>query len=372
MVAVGILRKIMGGAVALAVAATVALPADALANPKIVVDVATGKVIYHEEAFQRWYPASLTKLMTSYVTFKALKSGRITLETPVVMSKQAAAQKPSKMYFKPGARMTMDTALKIMLVKSANDIAMAIGEAVGGSDDNFVSMMNAEAARLGMFSSHFVNANGMPEPGQYTTARDLAVLTVALRREFPEYASYFALEGFTNGTKKYTNYNLLIGRFDGADGMKTGFICSSGFNQIGSATRGGRTVVAVVLGADSLGGRADQAADLLQMGLTKPSAGSDTLSSLVPYGSTRDQVADIRDSICNPKAAQIRSEGRDEDGKMKLKSPYLHEMDHDPRFVVADLLPPEPGAAKGDGIEQGDGGPKLKRIPIPKPRPSQD
>lgn len=367
----GLMRNVFHVAAALVLAAPLALPADALANPKIVVDVATGRVVYHEDAFQRWYPASLTKLMTSYVTFRALKSGRITLDTPVVMSKQAAAQKPSKMFFKPGARMTMDTALKIMLVKSANDVAMAIGETVGGSDENFVSMMNAEAARLGMYSSRFVNANGMPEPGQYTTARDLAVLSVALRREFPEYAGYFALEGFINGTKKYPNYNLLIGRFDGADGMKTGFICSSGFNQIGSATRGGRTVVAVVLGADSLGGRADQAADLLQMGLTKTSMGGDTLTSLVPYGSTRDQVADIRDVICNPKAAQIRSEGRDEEGKMKLRSPYIHEMDHDPRFVVANLLPPEPGAPADQGIEQGDGGPKLKRIPIPKPRPTQ-
>lgn len=371
MVAVGFLRKIMGGTLAAALAATIALPAEALANPKIVVDVATGRVIYHQEAFQRWYPASLTKLMTAYVTFSALKGGRITLDTPVVMSKLAASQKPSKMYFKPGARMTMNTALTIMLVKSANDIAMAVGETVGGSEDNFVSMMNAEAARLGMFSTHFVNPNGMPQPGQYSTARDLAVLTVALRRDFPQYAGYFALEGFINGTKKYTNYNLLIGRFDGADGMKTGFICSSGFNQIGSATRNRRTVVAVVLGADSLGGRADQAADLMQLGLTKPETGTDTLATLAPYGENRDQVADVRDEICNPKAAQVRSEGRDEEGKMKLKSPYLHEMDHDPRFVVANLLPPEPKAANDDGIEQGDGGPKLKRIPVPKPRPMQ-
>jgi D-alanyl-D-alanine carboxypeptidase len=240
---------------------------------------------------------------------------------------------------------------------------------VGGSEGNFIAMMNAQAAQLGMTSSHFVNPNGMPEPGQYSTARDLAVLTVALRRDFPEYAPYFALEGFTNGTKKYTNYNLLIGRFDGADGMKTGFICASGFNQIGSATRGGRTVVAVVLGADSLGGRADQAAELLQLGLTKTFTGGDTLASLQPYGATRDQVADVHAQICNPKAAKVRSEGRDEEGKMKLNSPYIHEMDHDPRFVVADLLPPEPGSADNDNVEQGDGGLKISRIPIPQPRP---
>lgn len=364
-----ILRKVLNAAAALLLAAPIALPSDALANPKIVVDVATGRVLYHQEAFQRWYPASLTKLMTAYLAFKALKSGRVTLDTPVVMSKLAAAQKPSKMYFKPGARMTMDTALKIMLVKSANDIAVAIAETIGGSEGNFVSMMNAEAAELGMISSHFVNPNGMPEPGQYSTARDLAVLTVALRRDFPQYAGYFSIEGFINGTRKYTNYNLLIGRFDGADGMKTGFICSSGFNQIGSATRGGRTVVAVVLGADSLGGRADQAAELMQLGLTRTFTGNDTLGNLQPYGATRDQVADIRDEICNPKAAKVRSEGRDEDGKMKLNSPYIHEMDHDPHFVLANLLPPEPGVAANDNVEQGDGGLPVSRIPIPQPRP---
>lgn len=365
----GIWRKVFNVAAALSLAASIALPADALANPKIVVDVATGRVLYHQEAFQRWYPASLTKLMTAYLAFKALKSGRVTLDTPVVMSKLAAAQKPSKMYFKPGARMTMDTALKIMLVKSANDIAMAVAETVGGSEDNFVSMMNAEAAELGMTSTHFVNPNGMPQPGQYSTARDLAVLTVALRRDFPQYEGYFTIEGFITGKRKYTNYNLLIGRFDGADGMKTGFICASGFNQIGSATRNGRTVVAVVLGADSLGGRADQAAELMQLGLTHTFTGNDTLANLQPYGANRDQVADISADICNPKAAKVRSEGRDEDGKMVLHSPYLHAMDHDPRYVVANLLPPEPKPADNDNIEQGDGGQRISNIPIPQPRP---
>ena len=365
----GILRRILMAAAALIVAAPLALPADALANPKIVVDVGTGRVLFHQDAFQRWYPASLTKLMTAYLAFKALKSGRITLDTPVVMSKLAANQKPSKMYFKPGARMTMNTALTIMLVKSANDIAMAVGETVGGSEGAFVDMMNAEAARLGMTSSHFVNPNGMPEPGQYSTARDLAVLTVAIRREFPDYAGYFSVEGFINGTRKYTNYNLLIGRFDGADGMKTGFICSSGFNQIASATRGGRTIVSVVLGSDSLGGRADESAELLQLGFSKTFTGGDTLSTLQPYGANRDQVADIHDQICNPKAAKVRSEGRDEEGKMKLHSPYIHEMDHDPHFVVANLLPPEPGPAANDNVEQGDGGLPIANVPIPQPRP---
>ncbi len=137
------------------------------------------------------------------------------------MTKNAAAEPPSKMFYKPGQALTLDSALKILLVKSANDIAVAISETVGGSEEGFVARMNAEAQRLGMRNSRFVNPHGLPKLGQYTTARDLAILAVTLKREFPEYAGYFALEGFTTGKKVYPNYNLLIGRFDGADGMKT-------------------------------------------------------------------------------------------------------------------------------------------------------
>jgi len=132
------------------------------ANPHILVDVGTGRVLDQQEAFRRWYPASLTKLMTSYVTFRAIQSGQINLDTPVVMSKLAAAQPPAKMYFKPGQKMTLDNALKMMLVKSANDLAMAVSETVGGSQPAFVARMNAEAARLGMRDTHFINPNGLP------------------------------------------------------------------------------------------------------------------------------------------------------------------------------------------------------------------
>ncbi|WP_312417745.1 D-alanyl-D-alanine carboxypeptidase family protein, partial [Shinella sp.] len=195
-----------------------------MAGPRMLVDVNTLQVIEHEDAFQRWYPASLTKLMTAYTVFRAIKAGEITLDSPVTMSKHAAAEPPSKMYFKPGQKMTLDSALKIILVKSANDVSVAIAESISGSEPAFVDRMNAEAKRIGMSSSRFINPNGLPGKGQYTTARDLAVLAVTLKREFPQYASYFSLEGFTTGKKQYPNFNMLIGRFDGADGMKTGFI----------------------------------------------------------------------------------------------------------------------------------------------------
>ncbi|MCO6188136.1 D-alanyl-D-alanine carboxypeptidase family protein [Rhizobium sp. L1K21] len=336
---------------------------SALARPHILVDVRTGKVLEHKEAFQRWYPASLTKIMTAYLAFSAMKAGRLRPDSPVVMSKHAVSQPPSKMYFKPGDTLTLDSALKILLVKSANDIAVAIAETVAGSEQTFVDLMNSEARRIGMISSRFVNPNGLPGQGQYTTARDLAVLSVAVRREFPEYAHYFAVEGVNTGKKQYTNYNLLIGRFRGADGMKTGYICSAGFNQISSATRGGRTLVAVVLGADSLGGRADLSADLLEKGFQMSGGSGPTLAGLAPYGSGRDVVMDIRDQICTKEARQERAENRDEAGRMVLHSAYISEFSGKPDFAFTGLIATaKPVAA--------DGGPNIHRVPIPLPRPA--
>ena len=342
----------------------------AAANPRMLVDVNTLQVIEHEDAFQRWYPASLTKLMTAYTVFRALKAGELTLESPVVMTKNAAAEPPSKMYFKPGQKMTLDSALKIVLVKSANDVAVALAESVGGSEQGFVNRMNAEAARIGMSSSHFINPHGLPGKGQYTTARDLAVLAVTLKREFPQYASYFSLEGFTTGKKQYPNFNMLIGRFDGADGMKTGFICASGFNQVSSATRNGRSVVSVVLGSDSLGARADISAGMLQKGLTMRSGTGTTLGQLRPYGETRDTVADISEEICSKHAAKVRSEGRDEAGRQKLASPYIHELNRPLKLVYAGLIGGDAAKTAGnDKVAAGDMG-DIANVPIPIPRPT--
>ncbi|MFP5077315.1 D-alanyl-D-alanine carboxypeptidase family protein [Rhizobium sp. YIM 134829] len=348
-------------------AASAVSPAGA--NPRLVVDVSSLKVYEQQDIFQRWYPASLTKLMTAYTTFRAIKQGRLTLESPVVMTKNAAAEPPSKMFFKPGSQMTLDSALKMMLIKSANDIAVAIGEAVAGSEPAFVAQMNAEAARIGMANSHFVNPNGLPAPGQYTTARDLAVLAITIKREFPQYAPYFAYEGFTTGKKSYPNYNMLIGRFDGADGMKTGFICASGFNQVSSATRNGRSVVSVVLGADSLGARADESARLMQMALTDNGAGKPSLGQIAPYGDTRDVTADISKQICSASAAKVRSEGRDEAGRQKLLSPFIHEINRPLQLVQAGLIPGSVPAAVESGAAS-DGQGDLANVPIPQPKPA--
>ncbi len=322
------------------------------AGPSIIVDVNTGRVLQHNDAFQKWYPASLTKLMTAYVVFKQVQAGRLELQKPVTVSKKAAAAPPSKMYFKPGSQLTLDNALKIILVKSANDVSVAIAESVSGSQQQFVAMMNEQADNLGMSDTRFVNANGLPGKGQSTTARDMALLGLALHREFPDYMHYFGLEAIKTDKKTYTNYNILIGRFPGANGMKTGFICSSGFNQVSSATRRGRTIVTVVLGAKSQEERAEESARLLQLGFATSNKAKPSLYSMRPYGKTRAQIADIRSSICTAEARKQRYEGRDVEGRMTLESAYIKPLKRDARAVRVGLS-----------------GRILVGIPVPTPRP---
>jgi D-alanyl-D-alanine carboxypeptidase len=328
------------------------------AGPTIVVDVKTGKVLEHNNAFQRWYPASLTKLMTAYVVFRQVNAGKVSMQTAVTISQNAAKAPPSKMYFKAGSQLTLDHALKIILVKSANDVSVAIAESVAGSNDRFISLMNAEAARLGMSDTRFINSNGLPGKGQSTTARDMAILGVALRREFPRYGHYFALEAISTGKKTYTNYNILIGRFAGANGMKTGFICSSGFNQVSSATRKGRTVVSVVLGAKDQEERAVESARLLQSGLTTPTFGKPSLYTMRPYGKKRGQIVDLRQAICSKAARKARYGGRDVEGRMVLKSAYISPLRRPAKTVRVGLT----GRVSLATV--------ASNIPLPKPRPN--
>jgi D-alanyl-D-alanine carboxypeptidase len=341
------------------VASFLSLPA--LAAPYVLLDVGNGRVLAHQEPFQRWYPASLTKLMTAYVAFRAIKAGEMQLNSPVRISQKAAKEPPSKMGYAPGSVLTLDNALKIIMVKSANDIATAIAETIGGSEAGFAARMNAEARRIGMADSHFVNAHGLPAPEQYTTARDLAVLVYALRNEFPQYAGYFSLEGLRHGNTVMENHNLLMGRFEGADGMKTGYICSSGFNLVGTATRGRRTLAAVVLGARTQVQRAEIAADLLTRGFqTRAGQGTATLASLRPSGPVAPAVVDLRPEICSQEAVAARAKERDQQGRLVISSPHLRPMEREPRLAVVGL-----GGAMGEEPAK----PRYANVPIPTPRP---
>ncbi|MEO5755975.1 MAG: D-alanyl-D-alanine carboxypeptidase family protein [Mesorhizobium sp.] len=357
------LKLLLAGAVALS-----AVAGPALANPVVLFDLNSGKILQHRDAFKRWYPASLSKLMTAYVTFRAIAAGEVQLDSPIKVTKHSAAEPPSKMGFKPGSVMRLDNGLKMMLVKSANDIAMAIGENVGGSQAAFAERMNAEATRLGMNGTHFVNPNGLYSPDQYTTARDLAVLVMAIRREFPQYAPWFSIEGLAVGKKAIPNYNLLIGRYPGADGMKTGFVCSSGFNMIGSATRNGRTLVAVVLGEKSAITRAETAAKLLDEGFDTPATGAASVATLAAYGDTMS-VNDMHDEICKKKAPEEQSEAPPAAAaKDAPKSPYQEKLDHVPTLVAVGL-----GGATGPAPKAmlGQGGQEYADVPIPAWRPDR-
>ena len=239
------------------------------AAPSLVFDARSGEVLLAQEAGEAWHPASLTKLMTTYLTFHAIKVGRLTLDQKIIISKRAAKEPPSKLGMKPGSQISVDFAISYLLVRSGNDIAVALAEAVAGDVENFVALMNAAAQKLGMTATHFVNPHGLHDPAQVTTARDMGLLAATLVHEFPEYRTFLSKPFVKVGKKKLRNRNRLIGRMDGADGMKTGFVCASGFNLVASATRQGRQLIAVVMGHKSAPARTEAAELLLEASFAK-------------------------------------------------------------------------------------------------------
>ena len=236
------------------------------AGPALLFEPASGKLLYSEDPDSQWHPASLTKIMTAYVAFQAIKDGKIKLDQRIPCSLVATLQPPSKVGLQVGAELTVEKALQAVIVKSANDVTVMLAEAISGSETTFVEQMNAMARKLGMTRTNFVNTNGLPDPGQITTARDLAKLSRAVVTEFPEYASYWALPDVRIGNRRLGSHNALLKTFPGADGLKTGFTCDSGFNVVASATRDGRRLMAVVLGETSGNERAVRAASLLEHG----------------------------------------------------------------------------------------------------------
>jgi len=297
----------------IAAALAVSAPRAAHSEARLVIEADSGKVLEAENATVPWYPASVTKLMTAYVTLQAVKDGKLTLNTLLTVSPTAASQSPSKMGFRPGTQVTVDNALKMMLVKSANDMAVVLAEGVGGSIDGFSAMMNQTAQKLGMTQTSYVNPNGLPADGQITSARDLAILARSIIKNLPEYEYYVHIPSIRFGKRITQNFNRLIGRYPGADGFKTGFICASGYNLVASATRDGRRLIAVVLGASSGTARSVRAAQLLDRGFA-----SNGLSWLRPSLGTVDQLAPIdasppnlREEVCGGKRHRPASDEDD-------------------------------------------------------------
>ncbi len=230
----------------------------------IVVDANSGRTLFAQKEDQQRHPASITKVMTLYLLFEQLESGRMSLHSPLRISHHAAAQAPCKLNLAPGETIEVEDAIKAVVTKSANDIAVAIAESIGGDEERFAEMMTAKAHSLGMRDTHFANASGLPNPTQVTTAHDLAVLGRAIQERFPKYYRYFSTHSFAYNGEVMRNHNHLLDRVEGMDGIKTGYTNASGFNLLTSVRRGGRHIVAVVLGGRTAGARDLYMASLIQ------------------------------------------------------------------------------------------------------------
>ncbi len=235
------------------------------AGPALVIDSETELVLFAEEPDRPWYPASLTKLMTAYLTFEAVKSGKLMWQSDAVVSVHAHAQPPVKADLRVGQKIQIAVAARAMIVRSANDIAMVLAEAVAGSEAAFVDQMNVTARRLKMTRTHFTNPSGLPDPEQISSARDLALLARAILLDFPEQAALFAAHDVQIGRVNFSTVNGLLVTVGGADGMKTGFTCAAGYNVVATVTRDGHKLIAVVLGAPSRHARSIRATSLLEV-----------------------------------------------------------------------------------------------------------
>lgn len=320
-------------------------------SPHIVIDVPTGKVYSRNKEFVRWAPASLTKLMTAYTVFRALELQHLAMNSPVRITEEAIAEPPSKMGLPVGTIMTIESALKIIMVKSANDVSVALGQAVGGTEEQFVRFMNAHAKRLGMIDSRFTNPHGLHDPGQFTTARDMAILATALAREFPQHAGFFDIPALRVVGRRLRNHNALLRLFEGTNGMKTGYVCASGYNVAVKTERDGRELVAVVLGHKSGLSRNVEAAELLKTAFTKDrDAFRPTLSTILKPADVSEVPEDITRRVCPGKY---------------------------PERIVPDVRPSEaPSSQDFDGIDtqvlldraEAEKNP-LRNLPIPVKRP---
>jgi D-alanyl-D-alanine carboxypeptidase len=289
----GLLRRALALFAVLALAAgcaTSAGPIDALAPPPgpptkysaLVIDAASGETLYQANATATRYPASLAKMMTLYLLFEALDQGRVSRTTEIPVSAFAARQPPSKIGLKTGQSIDVENAILALAVKSGNDCAAAVAEYLGGTEEQFAQQMTARARQLGMTGTVFRNASGLPDPDQRTTARDMAILGMALRSRFPQHYHYFSQRDFAFRGRMVRGHNDLIGRVDGVDGIKTGYIKASGYNIVTSVKRGSRQLIVVVMGADSARARNAHVEELIDKYM-RARAPDSLLSSLSPF-----------------------------------------------------------------------------------------
>jgi D-alanyl-D-alanine carboxypeptidase len=310
-----------------------ASPTDPQKDAALVVDGATGKVLYARNETAERHPASLTKMMTLYLLFDALKAGKVTMQTPMSVSWHASVQHPTKLNLRPGQTIDVDTAIRAIVIRSANDVAVVIAEALGGTESHFAEMMTEKARQLGMKETNYHNASGLPDPLQITTASDLAILARHLAYDFPQYFSYFGLSGFNYKGVWYPTHDNLIGRYEGADGIKTGYTGASGFNLVSSVTRGTTHVIGVVMGGRTAVRRDLEMVRLLDQTFAQISANPNLVASrTVPWqqvaqgapppaiaGFSLPQVATNQFAALSPVPQTVQSD--DEDAAENVRAP---------------------------------------------------
>ena len=307
----------------------------------IVVDAASGEVLFARHADARRYPASITKVMTLYMAFEALAAGKIKLDDVITVSPHAASQAPSKLGLAAGERITLDDAMHATAIRSANDMAVAIAEHIAGSEERFASRMTAKAQELGMTQTRYVNANGLPDSRQLTSARDLAILARAIMRDYPQYYRYFGFHDWTYNGREYRNTNGLLRSGEGYDGMKTGYTNASGYNLAASAVRGGKRLVVIVLGGRSTASRNAHVAALMDTGFEVERLRD--RGQLVQVAQTYFESKGFGLDAAPAEPVQYASASDDEDGEAAVRAYVpIGESRSAVSYASATAAPPEP------------------------------
>lgn len=349
----------------LSVAVNVALAPAASAGPTVLFDATDGRVLYAEDADNVWHPASLTKIMTAYITFEALKAGKIARDTKLVVSELAHSQVPSKVGLPVGATMTVELAVQALIIKSANDVAVMLAEGISGSVEGFSLEMNRTAKRLGMTRSNFVNPNGLPAAEQVTSARDLAKLSRAMLRDYPEYNALWGQADMRIGRIRLRSHNGLLKTYEGADGLKTGFTCDSGYNVVATATRDGRKIVAVVLGEASGKERNIRAATLLEHGFE-----TTAWRAALQQNQTIDSMPVAADALATPTSVRSTVMTWDCGNRRRKVNPAVAKVKQQRKnLATAATGSAKAGTGAAQAVPQASGAPGATAAPAtPKPK----
>jgi D-alanyl-D-alanine carboxypeptidase len=291
--------------------------APAAPHPAIVIDAADGSVLHQVDAMRSWYPASLTKMMTLYLTFKALKSARIKLSDRITVSAHAAAQPPTRLGLRKGETLTLEQAILATATPSANDAAVVLAEHVGGNEQAFAEQMTKQAWALGMNGTWFRNASGLPDHYQRTTARDMAILGYRLMHDFPDYFHFFSHRSISYKGRSRSTTNRLVAGYPGADGIKTGFTCDSGYNMVTSVKRNGKRLIGVVLGAANNDDRARRMINLLATGFKKRKASGSGVTVTALENDSNEQPFRVIPDACKGKGKRIYAKSKQRPPKPK-------------------------------------------------------